>query len=211
MMRLICLIAGYVFGLFQTGVIYGKLINKDIRKFGSGNSGATNALRVMGVKGGAIVFFGDFLKAVILCQLIRLIVQPMIPEGYMLMMLYGGLGVVLGHNYPFYLNFKGGKGIAATAGVIISTDLRITAVCLTAFILSVALTRIVSIGSLLVVTIFFGMWVALGQLQMLPISGAYLYESYAVVLAFAAFGYWRHRANIKRLLNGTENKFGSKK
>ncbi|QNM05718.1 glycerol-3-phosphate 1-O-acyltransferase PlsY [Qiania dongpingensis] len=211
MERLICLAAGYAFGLIQTGYIYGKIIHKDIRQYGSGNAGTTNALRVLGKKAGAVVFLGDFLKAVVLCLLVRFLYGKTQPEMAPLLMLYGGLGVVLGHNYPFYLNFKGGKGIAATSGVIISMDWRITLVCLLAFIVSVAATRIVSVGSLLVVSIFLAMWIGFGLFGLLPLTGAYLTESYIVVLVFAALAYWRHRANIKRLLNGTENKFGSKK
>lgn len=211
MERIICLAAGYVFGLIQTGYLYGKVVHKDIRQYGSGNSGTTNALRVLGKKAGIIVFLGDFLKAVVLCLLIRFLYGKTQPEMMPLLVLYGGFGVVLGHNYPCYLHFKGGKGIAATSGVIITMDWRITLVCLAAFIISVAATRIVSIGSLLVVTIFLGMWVIFGLMGMLPLSGAYLTESYIIVILFAALAYWRHRANIRRLLNGTENKFGSKK
>ncbi len=211
MERIICLAAGYAFGLIQTGYLYGKVIHKDIRQYGSGNSGTTNALRVLGKKAGAIVFLGDFLKAVILCLLVRYLYGRTMPEMAPLLVLYGGFGVVLGHNYPFYLKFKGGKGIAATSGVIITMDWRITLVCLAAFIISVAATRIVSIGSLLVVTIFLGMWLGLGLAGLLPLSGDYLTESYVVVFVFAALAYWKHRANIGRLINGTENKFGSKK
>lgn len=210
MERIICLLTGYVFGLIQTGYIYGKIIHKDIRQYGSGNSGTTNALRVLGKKAGVIVFLGDFLKAVILCLLVKFLYGKTMPEMAPLLMLYGGLGVVLGHNYPFYLKFKGGKGIAATSGVIITMDWRITLVCLAAFVISVAITRIVSIGSLLVVTIFLGMWIGLGLAGLLPLSGPYLTESFVVVLVFTALAYWRHRANIKRLINGTENRFGSK-
>ena len=210
MERIICLLTGYVFGLIQTGYIYGKIIHKDIRQYGSGNSGTTNALRVLGKKAGVIVFLGDFLKAVILCLLVKFLYGKTMPEMAPLLMLYGGLGVVLGHNYPFYLKFKGGKGIAATSGVIITMDWRITLVCLAAFVISVAITRIVSIGSLLVVTIFLGMWIGLGLAGLLPLSGPYLTESFVVVLVFTALAYRRHRANIKRLINGTENRFGSK-
>ncbi|MDI9241660.1 glycerol-3-phosphate 1-O-acyltransferase PlsY [Fusibacillus kribbianus] len=210
MERIICLLTGYVFGLIQTGYIYGKIIHKDIRQYGSGNSGTTNALRVLGKKAGVIVFLGDFLKAVILCLLVKFLYGKTMPEMAPLLMLYGGLGVVLGHNYPFYLKFKGGKGIAATSGVIITMDWRITLVCLAAFVISVAITRIVSIGSLLVVTVFLGMWIGLGLAGLLPLSGPYLTESFVVVLVFTALAYWRHRANIKRLINGTENRFGSK-
>ncbi len=211
MERLICLAAGYVFGLFQTGYLYGKLVHKDIRQYGSGNSGTTNALRVLGKKAGIIVFLGDFLKAVLLCLLVKFLYGKTQPEMAPLLVLYGGLGVVLGHNYPFYLKFKGGKGIAATSGVIITMDWRITLVCLAAFVISVGVTRIVSIGSLLVVTVFLGMWIGFGAAGLIPLSGAFLTESYFVIIAFTALAYWRHRANIGRLLKGTENKFGSKK
>ena len=211
MERVICLAVGYVFGLFQTGYLYGRIVHKDLRQYGSGNSGTTNALRVLGKKAGILVFLGDFLKAVVLCLLIRFFYGASKPDMMPLLVLYGGLGVVLGHNYPCYLHFKGGKGIAVTAGVIITMDWRITLVCLAAFVISVAATRIVSVGSLLVVSLFLIMWLILGQMGLLPLAGEYLLESYVIVLLFAALAYWRHRANIKRLLNGTENRFGSKK
>ena len=123
MERIICLAAGYLCGLFQTGYIYGKLHGIDIRSYGSGNSGSTNALRVMGKKAGLTVFVGDFLKTVIPCFITRLLFKDQ-PELMYVYMLYTGLGVILGHNFPFYLGFKGGKGIAATAGIIFSIDWR---------------------------------------------------------------------------------------
>ena len=126
MERIICLVMGYVFGLFQTGYIYGKVKGIDIRQHGSGNSGSTNALRVMGVRAGALVFMGDFLKTVIPCFLVRILFASR-PEYVYVLILYAGFGVILGHNFPFYLNFKGGKGIAATAGIMFSLDWRLTA------------------------------------------------------------------------------------
>ena len=136
MERIICLAAGYLCGLFQTGYIYGKLHGIDIRSYGSGNSGSTNALRVMGKKAGLTVFVGDFLKTVIPCFITRLLFKDQ-PELMYVYMLYTGLGVILGHNFPFYLGFKGGKGIAATAGIIFSIDWRLTVICLSCFILLV--------------------------------------------------------------------------
>ncbi len=144
MERIICLAAGYLCGLFQTGYIYGKLHGIDIRSYGSGNSGSTNALRVMGKKAGLTVFVGDFLKTVIPCFITRLLFKDQ-PELMYVYMLYTGLGVILGHNFPFYLGFKGGKGIAATAGIIFSIDWRLTVICLSCFILLVAVTRYVSL------------------------------------------------------------------
>ena len=153
MERIICIILGYAFGLFQTGYIYGRLHGIDIRQHGSGNSGSTNALRVMGVKAGAMVFMGDFLKTVIPCFLVRIFFKNQ-PDFIYILILYTGFGVILGHNFPFYLKFKGGKGIAATAGIIFSLDLRLTFLCLAAFVLIVAVTRYVSLGSLVVSALF---------------------------------------------------------
>ena len=99
--RVICLVMGYVFGLFQTGYLYGKMNHIDIRNYGSGNSGTTNALRVMGKKAGLIVFAGDFLKTVFACLAARIIFKGS-PDTD-LYVLYAGLGVVLGHNFPCYL------------------------------------------------------------------------------------------------------------
>ena len=118
MERLVCLAVGYLFGIFQTGYIYGRVHGIDIRKYGSGNSGSTNALRVMGKKAGLTVFAGDFLKTVIPCMAVRCIFKNQ-PDYAYVYMLYIGLGVILGHNYPFYLHFKGGKGIAVSFGSLL--------------------------------------------------------------------------------------------
>ena len=125
--RVLCLVMGYVFGLFQTGYLYGKMNHIDIRNYGSGNSGTTNALRVLGKKAGLIVFAGDFLKTVFACLAARIIFKAS-PDTD-LYVLYAGLGVVLGHNFPCYLHFKGGKGIASMAGILVSMDWRVTLVC----------------------------------------------------------------------------------
>ena len=106
--RVICLVMGYVFGLFQTGYLYGKMNHIDIRNYGSGNSGTTNALRVMGKKAGLIVFAGDFLKTVFACLAARIIFKGS-PDTD-LYVLYAGLGVVLGHNFPVLLKLQGRKG-----------------------------------------------------------------------------------------------------
>ncbi len=209
MERIICLAAGYLCGLFQTGYIYGKLHGIDIRSYGSGNSGSTNALRVMGKKAGLAVFMGDFLKTVIPCFITRLLFKDQ-PELMYVYMLYTGLGVILGHNFPFYLGFRGGKGIAATAGIIFSIDWRLTVICLSCFILLVAVTRYVSLGSLAVAVILL-VWDAFqnycGAYGLIPGDP----EFTAVTAVITVMAFWRHRANIGRLLNGTENKVGASK
>lgn len=210
MERIICLALGYVFGLFQTGYIYGRLQGIDIRQHGSGNSGSTNVLRVMGIKAGATVFAGDFLKTVLPCLIVRIYFKNQ-PELQYLMMLYTGLGVILGHNYPFYMHFKGGKGIAATAGLIVSMDFRLTIICLTAFILVVATTRFVSLGSLVVAALFLIVMVWLAMKGVFGLGQQYLTEFYVLAALVSIQAYWRHRGNIVKLLQGTENKLGAKK
>ena len=212
MERMICLIAGYLCGLLQSGYFYGKTHKIDIRKYGSGNSGTTNALRVMGPKAGAVVFFGDFLKSLLPCLAVRLVFQNQ-PEMIYLLILYTGFGVILGHNYPFYLQFKGGKGIAATAGLIMAADLRMTILCLTSFILIVLITRYVSLGSLIVATIFLVWMCVFGSMGAYGIGQNLLPEFYIVAALISGQAFWRHRANIGRLIHGKENKisFGSGK
>ena len=107
MERLICIVIGYIFGLIQSGYLYGKANHMDIRQYGSGNAGSTNVLRVMGKKAGAIVFLGDFFKAVFAMAVCRLLFKGNADVD--LLALYAGLGVTLGHNFPFYLKFKGGN------------------------------------------------------------------------------------------------------
>ena len=208
---LICLGIGYVFGLFQTGYIYGRMHGMDIRKHGSGNAGSTNALRTMGVKAGAITLLGDCFKCVIAVLVVRGIFASRCPEILPLLSLYAGFGAVLGHNYPFYLGFKGGKGIAATAGMILATDLRMAAVCLVVFVVIVAVTRYVSLGSLVVTVLFLAGLVICGQMGEFGMAQNYLFEMYGVGLLFTLSAFFQHRANIKRLREGTENKIGLKK
>ena len=205
--RVLCLLAGYVFGLFQTGYFVGKYLKTDIRTKGSGNSGTTNALRVLGPKAGAVVFVGDVGKSVLLCLIVRAIYSRIMPEATLLMMLYGGFGVILGHNYPFYLNFKGGKGIAATGGLVIAMlDWRILIVCLLGFVLPIAITRYVSLGSLIAEALVFLTWLLWGRQLMPALAEGYFAEATVIVFLIAALAYWRHRANIGRLMKGCENK-----
>ncbi len=209
MERIICLLIGYVFGLFQTGYFVGKLNHVDIRQKGSGNSGSTNALRVLGIKAGLMTFAGDVLKCVLAIFLVRQIFKG--SEYLPLLAMYTGAGVTLGHNYPFYLHFKGGKGIAVLAGLVISTKLWMAPIPLAAFILVVAISRYVSAGSLLVTIIFLGEVIYCGQMGGFAMELTHLYELYVVTFLLMVLAWWRHRANIVRLLKGTENKIGSSK
>ena len=155
---IICMLFGYLFGCFSTGFVVGKIKKVDIRQYGSKSSGTTNALRTLGAKAGLITLLGDMLKAVIAIILVRFVIFANI-EYVALLTLYTGLGVVIGHNYPVWLKFRGGKGIAATAGAMASFDPWIIPVGLPIFVISVAITRYVSVGSLLVATLF-PVWIA---------------------------------------------------
>ena len=188
--------------------MFGHFQHIDIRNYGSGNSGATNALRVMGKKAGAIVFFGDFFKAFIPCIVVRLLLknQPINPT---LFVFYVGLGVVLGHNFPCYMHFKGGKGVASTAGVIATLDWRLIIACLLIFIISVAITKYVSLGSILVMLVMIAMTFLLTFAGKMGTKN--LGEIRVMSVVLGGLSIFQHRKNIMRLLSGTENKLGSKK
>ena len=206
MERIICLLIGYVFGLFQTAYFYGKSKGIDIRQYGSGNSGTTNALRVLGTKAGLIVLLGDCLKCIAAVTVVRMIYGDH-QEIIYLLCLYGGAGAVLGHNFPFYMNFRGGKGIAATAGLILSFHPYFILMGVTIFFGIFFTTHMVSLGSLLVYAGFVVEMVVCGQMGVFgEMSQAHLYEMYALSVILAAMAYWRHSENIVRLLHGTERK-----
>jgi len=207
MERFICLLIGYAFGLIQTGYIYGKMKGVDIRKEGSGNAGSTNALRTMGIKAGLVTLLGDCFKCVFAVVTVYLIYGKTYADIFPLLAMYAGMGAVLGHNYPFYLNFKGGKGIAATAGLILSTtNVWMVLICLFAFLGIVAVTRYVSLGSLAVVIIYLIEVVVYGQMGGFGVKLPYLYEMYGIAAFLMLSAFYKHKANIVRLMNGTENK-----
>ena len=206
MIRVVCLLIGYVFGLFQTSFLYGKMHGIDIRNYGSGNAGTTNALRVLGTKAGLIVFGGDVIKCILAVLVVRLLCGNSHPDMKYLYMLYAGAGAILGHNFPFYLNFKGGKGIAATAGLILSFHPYFIPVGVVLFFGAFLTTHYVSLGSLLVYAGFMIELVVLGQMGIFGMSQAALIELYIVGAFLTVMAYWKHRENIKRLLHGNERK-----
>lgn len=211
-----CLVIGYIFGIFQTAYIYGRLNNIDIRDYGSGNAGTTNAMRVLGKKAGFITYFGDAFKGIICGIVIRILFSSIIgvDDAYVfLLLLYAGLGVVLGHNYPFYMGFKGGKGIAASSGVIVALfDLRLVLIAAGLFFVITFTSKYVSLGSICMMVGFFIAMVCFGLAKMLPVSfDDYLIETFVMSFILAALAVFRHKENIKRLLNHTERKIGQKK
>lgn len=201
MFRLICILIGYCIGCIESAHVVGKLWRVDLRQHGSGNLGTTNALRVLGKKAGAMVFIGDIMKSVIAFLICRAVFK----ENATVAGLFGSVGAVLGHNYPFYLNFKGGKGIAVMIGMTAALAFTTNPVlaipnALIGFGLAFG-TRYVSVGSL-------------AFALCLPISCFLLGYEQEIILVTACVSLlaaWRHRGNIRKLMNGTENRFGSKK
>lgn len=207
MERVICLLIGYVFGLFQTAYFYGKAHGIDIRQHGSGNSGTTNALRVLGTKAGLIVLAGDCLKCMAAVWIARLVFGPSHPDEIYLLCLYAGAGAILGHNYPFYMGFKGGKGIAATAGLILSFHPYFIVMGVIVFFTIFFTTHYVSLGSLMIYVGLLIEMVVCGQLGVFGgVTQAELYEMYAITLFLTILAFWKHRENIVRLLHGNERK-----
>ena len=207
MERIICVCIGYAFGLLQTGYLYGKLHHVDIRKQGSGNAGTTNALRTLGWKAGAVTLLGDAFKCVFAVVAVHLIYKDSRTDILPLLGMYAGMGAVLGHNYPFYMKFKGGKGIAATAGLLLSTTTPVMVlICLAVFVSIVAATRYVSVGSLVVVIIYLFEIIYQGETGAYGMEAGYLYEMYGIAAFLMLLAFYKHRENIRRLLKGTENK-----
>ncbi len=205
--RIICLAVGYLCGLFQTAYIYGRSKGIDIREKGSGNAGTTNTMRTFGTKAGILVLFGDIMKCIIACSIARYVVAPaMGQELKYLLILYAAAGAILGHNFPFYMNFKGGKGIAATAGLIICFHWSFFVMGVIVFFGTFFTTHYVSLGSLLVYAFFVAQMIIEGQMGVFGMPQAALNEMYVVAVLLAAMAYYKHRGNIKRLLQGNERK-----
>lgn len=213
--RIIALVIGYICGIFLSGYAYSKSKKQDITKMGSGNAGTTNTFRIYGWKGGLITLIGDVSKPIIAILVTWLIFHnsryETVRESVRLLEFYAGFGCILGHNFPFYMKFKGGKGIACTGGLVLAFCPIVAPISLTIFIVTVALTKYVSLGSILAVISFFVQVVIYGELGILNLTARYKYEIYIVAGIITVMAVVRHRANIKRLLGGTENKFSFSK
>ena len=199
MERIICLVIGYVCGLFQTGYIIGKVHKTDIREHGSGNAGTTNAFRTFGKKAGVLTLLGDCLKCVLAIVIVRMVYGNSMNTILPLLTLYAALGCILGHNFPISMEFRGGKGIAASVGMIIAFDWRI-------FIALFFTTHYVSLCSLSAYAVAFILVFVFGHMGKYGMDQPHTMELYIVMAVLTAMAFYRHRANIGRLLHGTENK-----
>ena len=198
--RIVLLIIGYIIGLIQNGYYFSRSQGVDITHKGSGNVGATNVLRSIGVKSGVLVFVLDMLKGFIPCLIVKLVfIASGIADIYVL---YTGFGVLLGHCFPVQLKFKGGKGISSAFGMILVYDYRVALIMLAVFLVLVIITKYVSLGSSVAAIVF-------------PIATAVIKKPVAeemiLILIMVTIVLYRHRTNIKRLFAGTENKISFKK
>ncbi len=182
----------------------------DIRDFGSGNAGTTNVTRVLGAKAGAIVFAADIMKAVIaycLCAFIFDGGGTFFGEGEILWGIYAGVGVILGHDFPFYLGFKGGKGIASTLGLILCIDWRVALTTYFFGLIVVFAKKYISLCSLVMVVV-----APISMIIFSLIMGDKInVEAVLLMSAIGFLAYYQHIPNIKRLIKGEENKFSIKK
>ena len=207
MERIICLIIGYVLGNFQTAYVIGKINGIDIREHGSGNAGTTNTLRVLGRKAGAIVFIGDILKCAAAMWIARALFGAQHADIMPILTLYAAAGAMLGHNFPVLLGFKGGKGMACTAGLAVFYHPWMFAVCLVVALTVFLTTHYVSLMSLIVYAAFnITMAVLCFSGALGALTGVQIAEIMIISVLLAVMAYARHWTNIKRLIAGTESK-----
>ncbi len=199
-------LASYLLGSIPTGYLVGKARGIDIRTVGSGNMGATNVFRVLGKKAGIFVLVVDFLKGFVACWFIAKFAAKNYPTSEYANQLecfsiVAGIFAILGHNYTCWLKFKGGKGVATTAGVLAALFPSTFLVALVIWVLVFAVSKYVSLASIAAAaSLPIATWLLHGTRRMV-----------IVALFMGALAIYKHKANIQRLMNGTENRFGKKK
>lgn len=209
--RVLSVIIGYICGNLILGFLLGEAKGVDLRKEGSGNVGATNTLRTLGKGMGVVALLCDVLKVVAACFISWFIFRDQFGDNANIIFFYAGLGAVLGHCFPIYMLKNGGKGVASTCGMAFMTSLPATGIGLSVFILTVIISKFVSLGSIFGVTTYYACVIIFGQLGMLGLSGTFLIEAYIITGFMTALCIFKHKENIKRLLSGTERKFSLKK
>lgn len=205
---IITIISAYLIGSINTSIVISKIKKLDIRSSGSGNAGATNTLRVMGKAAAIGVVLGDALKAFIAAFIANVLTKAfsvMYPDSLLLKYL-ALVFVVIGHDYPLYFGFRGGKGIVTSVAVIFAVDWRLGIIVLGVGVIAIILTRYVSLGSLIGCVLF--PLVCYVRYMDEPLS----YEKLVILpaLILGILGILRHKNNIKKLIGGKERKIGEK-
>ena len=201
-------IGAYLLGSIPTGYLVARARGVDIRQVGSGNIGATNAFRVLGKPAGILVLGTDALKGFLACKVVSGVAYSFLSPPYQqvaesreTLAIVAGIAAILGHNYTCWLKFKGGKGIATTGGVLLALmPYALLTITIVWIVVTIA-TRYVSLGSLAAaITLPFAAWAFAGSRRLIGVA--------TIMTALAVY---KHKGNIRRLLNGTENRFGAKK
>lgn len=195
-------LGAYLIGSIPFGLLAGKLKGLDIRDHGSGNIGATNVFRICGKGWGLSVFFLDFLKGLVPV----LLANQFDPDSAGLVPILAGVAAIAGHNFPVWLKFKGGKGIATSAGVLVSLLPLALGVAALTWVLSFGITRYVSLASILAAV---SLPVTVG-VETFALGKTTSMAPFVFALVVAALAVWRHRTNISRLLEGSEHRFSRK-
>lgn len=197
-------VIAYLIGSINSSILISRAVmGKDIRTSGSGNAGATNMLRTMGKKYAVITLVIDILKGVVALLLAKLAINLGAGD---VAMYVSGVAVVVGHNFPVFFGFKGGKGVATSLGVVLLLDWKIGLITLVVAIAIMAITRYVSLGSIMSAVVFM-----IFQIVSMAVNGDFDVTRLICVIILGGLLIVRHRANIVRLIKGEENKLGQKK
>ena len=209
---IIMAIIAYLIGSVNFSVILSKkMAGFDVREKGSGNAGSTNMLRSVGKKAAAITLICDILKGVISISISIILGKMIQGVNKELLVQIAGIAVVIGHTFPIFFQFKGGKGVATSLGVLLMSNWQIGLICLVFALVLMVLTRIVSLGSCGAAVLFPVLTLFINENYTVLTAGkkGRTYLVYSIILAVIVL--FNHRSNIKRILNGTENRLGSKK
>lgn len=209
---IIMAIIAYCIGSVNFSVIISKKVaGFDVREKGSGNAGSTNMLRSIGKGAALITLLCDVLKGII-AIVISIVIGNIVKDANKeLLLQIAGVAVVLGHTFPVFFQFKGGKGVATSLGILLMSNWQIGLICLVFALVLMALTRIVSLGSCAAAVLFPVLTLFINEHYTVLTEGknGNVYFVYSLILTMIVL--YNHRSNIKRLLNGTENKLSFKK
>lgn len=204
---IIVTIIAYLLGSISFAVIFGKKIKGiDVREKGSGNAGSTNVLRTAGKKAAALTLLCDVLKGVVAIFIAFIAGKIFKNTDSALLVQLAAMAVAIGHTFPIFFEFKGGKGVATSLGIILMINWQIGLICLAFWLVIVILTKMVSLGSIGAAVLFPILTIFIRENYI--ISNGY-YFVFAILLAILVI--FNHKENIKRLLEGKENKFSFKK
>ena len=206
--NVITAIIAYLIGSVNFSVILSKkMAGFDVREKGSGNAGTTNMLRSVGKKAAALTLICDVLKGVVAILIAMFIGWAFKVENQALLVQIAGIAVVLGHTFPIFFGFKGGKGVATSLGILIMSNWQIGLICLVFGVLLIALTRMVSLGSCTAAVLFPVLTLFITDNYIVSQGSGYLI--YSIILAVIVL--FNHRSNIKRIMAGNENRISFKK